>query len=251
MTTAVQAASHTARVPGRLVLWMGVALAWLAIVVADATGLAGALHHHSLLENGPPLPIAVGLFLVGWQVMIAAMMLPASSVAITGHATAVAARGSIRFVLAYLAAWSVFGLVCFAGDGVIHRLVNTTPWLAANAWIIPAVSLAGAGVYQLLPVKRRFIAACRVTGAEHHRSSAVGASAAHGLDCIGASGPLMLLMFAAGFASLAWMVALAALMFYEVRGAHSTTVIHATGVLLIWLSLMTSISGAVPGWAGT
>ena len=58
----------------------------------------------------------------------------------------------------------------------------------------------------------------------------------------------MLLMFAAGFASLAWMVALAVLMFYEVRGTRSTLVVRSSGVLLIWLALLTSISGVVPGW---
>jgi hypothetical protein len=46
------------------------------------------------------------------------------------------------------------------------------------------------------------------------------------------------------------MVALAALMFYEVRGARSTLVVRASGVLLIWLALLTSISGIVPGWVG-
>jgi predicted metal-binding membrane protein len=59
----------------------------------------------------------------------------------------------------------------------------------------------------------------------------------------------MLLMFAAGFASLAWMVVLALLMFYEVRGARSAAVVRASGALLIWLALLTSISGVVPGWA--
>jgi hypothetical protein len=44
------------------------------------------------------------------------------------------------------------------------------------------------------------------------------------------------------------MVALAVLMFYEVRGARSTLVVRASGVLLIWLALLTSISGVVPGW---
>jgi predicted metal-binding membrane protein len=60
----------------------------------------------------------------------------------------------------------------------------------------------------------------------------------------------MLLMFAAGFASLAWMVALAVLMFYEVRGARSAVAVRASGTLLIWLALLTTISGAVPGWTG-
>lgn len=136
------------------------------------------------------------------------------------------------------------------GDAAIHRRVDTTPWLAANAWLIPPLSLAGAGLYQLLPAKRRFLAACRVTGAEHDGRGAIRAGMAHGVDCIGATGPLMVLMFAAGFASFAWMVALALLMFDEVRGRHAATVTRVSCVLLIWLAVLTSISGAVPGWVG-
>lgn len=242
MTTTVQAATHVARAPGRPVLWAAVALAWVAIVVADATGLAGALHHHALIEGGVAPPIAVGMFIAGWVVMVAAMMIPASSVAIARHGSAAG------FVASYFVLWIVFGLACFAGDAIIHRLVDTTPWLAANGWLIPTLSLAAAGFYQFVPAKRRFLEACRVTSPEHAGRSAVRTGAAHALDCIGASGPLMLLMFAAGFASLTWMVALAALMFYEVRGAHSTTLVRASGVVLISLALLTSISGVVPGW---
>jgi predicted metal-binding membrane protein len=231
-------------VPERLFLWGAVAAAWVAIVAADATGLAGALHHHSLIENGPPLPIAVGLFLVGWQVMVAAMMLPSSSATIGAHA---GGAGSGRFVAAYLIAWSVFGLACFGGDAAIHRLVDMTPWLADNTWLIPTLSLAGAGLYQFAPIKRRFIDACRVPAPGHEGHGLARAGLAHARDCIGASGPLMLLMFAAGFASLAWMVALAALMFYEVRGRHAQTAMRASGVVLLWLAVLATMGG-VPGW---
>jgi predicted metal-binding membrane protein len=224
---------------------MVVALAWAVIVVADATGFAGALHHHSLIQGDVALPAAVGLFTAGWVVMIGAMMLPASSIAIARH------RGSGRFVGAYLITWLVFGLACFAGDALIHRVVDATPWLAANSWLVAAGTLAFAGAYQLMPIKERFLDACRVPElAAHTERSAISGGVAHALDCVGASGPLMLLMFAAGFASLAWMVALTVLMFYEVRGARSTLAIRASGVFLIWLALLTSISGAVPGWVG-
>jgi predicted metal-binding membrane protein len=225
-------------------LWTLVALAWALIVLADATGFAGALHHHSLIEGSVALPTAVGLFAAGWVVMVAAMMLPASSLAIQVHG------GALRFVAGYIATWTAFGLACFAGDAVIHRTVDATPWLAANSWIVAAGTLSLAGVYQLLPIKRRFLEACRVPSATaHDKQGGVAAGFAHAVDCIGASGPLMLLMFAAGFASLAWMVVLALLMFYEVRGARSAAVVRASGALLIWLALLTSISGVVPGWA--
>jgi hypothetical protein len=37
-------------------------------------------------------------------------------------------------------------------------------------------------------------------------------------------------------------------MFYEVRGTRSAAVVRTSGALLIWLALLTSISGSVPGW---
>jgi predicted metal-binding membrane protein len=245
VTTARPALSGL-RSPAQAILWSAVALAWALIVLADATGFAGALHHHALIEGGVALPAAVGLFAAGWVVMVAAMMLPASSVAIQRHG------GAVRFIAAYMATWTAFGLACFAGDAVIHRTVDATPWLAANSWIVAAGTLVLAGVYQLLPVKRRFLDACRVpaTSARHDHRGAGSAGIAHAVDCIGATGPLMLLMFAAGFASLAWMVALTALMLYEVRGTRSAAVVRASGVLLIWLAVLTSISGVVPGWVG-
>jgi predicted metal-binding membrane protein len=226
-------------------LWTVVALAWALIVVADATGFAGPLHHHALIEGGVALPTAVGLFSAGWVVMVAAMMLPASAVAIERHG------GTASFSAGYMATWTAFGVACFAGDALIHRVVDATPGLAANSWLVAAATLVLAGTYQLLPMKRRFLDACRATAPTAHTERG-GASAgiAHAVDCLGASGPLMLLMFAAGFASLAWMVALAVLMFYEVRGARSAVAVRASGTLLIWLALLTTISGAVPGWTG-
>ena len=244
MTTARLALSGL-RSPVQAILWGLVALAWALIALADATGFAGALHHHALIEGGVALPVAVGLFTAGWVVMVGAMMLPASSSAIARH------KGSARFVVGYLLTWTAFGIACFAGDAVIHRIVDTTPWLAANSWIVATATLTFAGAYQLLPLKRRFLEACRVPElTAHTERGALSGGVAHALDCVGATGPLMLLMFAAGFASLAWMVGLAVLMFYEVRGVHSVLVVRASGVLLLWLALLTSISGAVPGWIG-
>jgi predicted metal-binding membrane protein len=224
-------------------MWVLVAAAWLTIAIADATGLAGVLHHHALIEGGLALPLAVGLFAAGWVVMVGAMMMPASSIAIAQHS------GAARFIASYIATWTAFGIACFAGDALIHRIVDSTPWLAANSWVVAAGTLVLAGAYQLLPLKRRFLDACRIPDRTSHlERAAIPAGAAHALDCIGASGPLMLLMFAAGFASLGWMVALALLMFYEVRGARSTLAVRVSGVVLVWLALLTSISGGVPGW---
>jgi predicted metal-binding membrane protein len=56
----------------------------------------------------------------------------------------------------------------------------------------------------------------------------------------------MLLMFAEGFASIGWMVALTALMVYESTGRHGQRVAALAGVALILAALaVTSSAGAV------
>ena len=56
-----------------------VGAAWVTLLTLDLTGIAGVLHHHALIEGGPPIWLAIALFLVAWQVMVVAMMVPASS----------------------------------------------------------------------------------------------------------------------------------------------------------------------------
>ncbi len=96
------AATALVRRPRDLDVPILVAGCWAILVVAELTGASAALHHHALIEGGVPLTAAVPIFLVGWLVMAAAMMLPASLRAIQlveGAASAVAfAATSTLFV---------------------------------------------------------------------------------------------------------------------------------------------------------
>ena len=144
------------RAPGLVV---AIACAWLIVVGAAVTGTNDLLHHHSLIEGGPPLVVALPLFLVGWLVMVTAMMLPVSLPAVVGRSGEEAAliggpRARAGFLGGYALIWAGFGVATFAGDVVAHRVVDTTPWLAAHAWIIDAGLLVLAGAYQFAPAKR-------------------------------------------------------------------------------------------------
>jgi predicted metal-binding membrane protein len=217
--------------------------AWLAAVLAQWSGEATLLHHHTLIEHGPPIWVAVPLFLVGWQVMVAAMMLPASLPTIRvvdaaiGHQT--------TFLVSFAAIWTTFGLFAFAGDFVVHQIVDATPWLAARPWLIEAGVLAMAGAYQLSPFKRRSLAACRhpvaLLATTTRRFQAFELGAAHAVDCLGSSWALMLLMFAAGFANLWWMAALTGVMVYETSSRHGQRAATIVGVILLCLSLATLV----------
>ena len=246
----LDAATALVRRPRDLDIPILVAACWAILVVAELTGASAALHHHALIEGGVPLTAAIPMFLVGWLVMAAAMMLPASMRAmqlVEGLASSVASRRRARstFLASFALVWTAFGLVAFLGDVGLHHLVDTTPWLAERPWLIEAGILALAGGYQFVPLKRRSLAACR-----HPVEPAVAASVGsidrlglrHGLACLGSSWALMLLMFAEGFASIGWMVALTALMVYEATGRHGQRVASAAGVALL-LAALAALSG--------
>ena len=122
-----------------------VTAAWAVTLAADATGIAGSLHHHALIEGGLPLPVATLLFLAGWIVMVAAMMLPASlptigivEAATKGSSAIRRTAGRCAFLGAFTLVWVAFGLVAFLGDDVLHHIVDATPALAERPWLISA-----------------------------------------------------------------------------------------------------------------
>jgi predicted metal-binding membrane protein len=254
--------AHTSRVRGTPrrptpAVEATIAGAWLVLVVAQATGSAAMLHHHALIEGGTPLWVTLPVFLVAWEVMVAAMMLPASLPAIHAferEASIVGRpRGGIAAYLGgYTLVWAAFGVAAFLGDVVLHHIVDTTPWLAARPWLIQAGVLALAGGYQFVPLKRRGLAASRHPDEPHaaprsRRHGAARLGLSHGLACLGSSWALMLLMFAAGFGSLWWMGALTTLMVYEATGRHARRAASVAGIVLV-LAAVTTLSGpwAVP-----
>jgi predicted metal-binding membrane protein len=220
-----------------------IAGAWLLAVVAQVTGNAALLHHHALIEGGAPLWITTPIFLVAWQVMIAAMMLPASMPTIRAFSRGVGAaarpsRDLAAFIGSFALVWMLFGLFAFGGDVVLHHIVDATPWLAARPWLIEGGVVGLAGAYQLTPLKRMSLAVCRHPGtAVLARMPLQAGPLRHGLDhglaCLGSSAALMLLMFAEGYANLWWMLALTAVMAYEVMGRFGQRAAAVVGLLLL------------------
>jgi predicted metal-binding membrane protein len=176
------------------------------------------------------------------------MMVPASLPAIS-HVTGAAARirpfgVELAFLAGLLAIWAGFGLAAFLGDVVIHRLVDSTAWLASRPYLLEAGVLALAGGYQFVPRKRRDLERCRhPDGHAFPTAATVGEAAGfglrHGIACLGASWALMLLMFGEGFGGLPWMVALTAVMVLETSLPSPRRLSSAVGLGLILLALWT------------
>jgi predicted metal-binding membrane protein len=264
-TTATRVGANIEGAPAEVASsrWLNVAVAaagcaWVIVVLAQLTGNAGALHHHALIEGGPPLWVAIPLFLIAWFVMVMAMMLPASlpAVRVVARTSAAAGRGGfamVVFLAGYAAVWTVFGLAAFLGDVVLHHIVDATPWLGRQPLLIETSVLIVAGTYQFTPLKRRGLGACRHPADASHAlglrvPGAVRFGYRHAVDCVASSWALMLLMFAAGFANLWWMVALAAVMAYEAIGRQGQRVAPLVGILLLGLAGVVVVTGVVPGF---
>jgi predicted metal-binding membrane protein len=239
----------------RVAIVLIVGAAWALTLIGAAWGEASALHHHALIVGGPPLWVGIPVFLVAWLVMVAAMMLPASAPAIRAMAGIPGTRGHpmkalTAFLGAYALVWAGFGLFAFAGDVVLHHVVDRTPWLAMRPWIIGAAVLVMAGLFEMSGPKRQFLAVCRhpmphiEAGGRAFRIGLV-----HGLACLGCSWALMLVMFAAGVASLPWMIGLTAVMAYQGLGRGGERTVKPFGAALLLLALLLLVIPlALPTW---
>ncbi len=248
------AAGRRARFP--LAVVVAAAGAWALALGAEGTGHAAAVHHGQLAGGGLPVWLALGIFVLAWQVMIAAMMLPSSLPLITLFDRTAAAQpnaGRVRaaFLGGYVLVWSVFGALAFLGDIGLHRTVDAWPWLDARHWLIGGSVLLLAGAFQFSDLKERCLSECRHPGAyllRHYRRGAAAAfrlGRGHGLFCLGCCWALMLVAFAAGVANLAWMAGLTLLMVFEKTGRGGERAAAPIGVGLIALGLLVL---AHPGW---
>ena len=227
------------------VVLAAIAGAWALAVAAQATGQQGQLHHDALLGPGaPPLWAGLLLFLLAWQVMIAAMMLPGSLPLIRFFR--VASQNVPRphaalaaFLAGYGLVWSGFGALAFLADASVHRVVGQVAFLQSGAWIMGPAVLALAGGFQFTRLKDRCIDACRNPGAfllRHYERGAAGAfrlGRRHGLFCLGCCWALMLLMFVVGAANLWWMALLTLVMVHERTRPASRRAVPVTGVALL------------------
>jgi predicted metal-binding membrane protein len=251
----ISAARPSSILPRPTILWP-IAAAWFLAIGAHLTGAAHALHHHQLIEGGPPLPAALALFLAAWQVHIGAMMLPSSLPLIhlfnrTADDQPRADLVKASFLAGYLAVWSVFGIFAFDADIIVHRLVDTSPWLYTHQWYIAGSALLVAGAFQFTDLKERCLKECRHPGVyllRHYRrgvGDAFRMGAGHGVFCLGCCWALMLVMFGAGIANLLWMAPLTVVMWIEKAGPRGDRLTIPLGVLLLGLGALVMLQ---PAW---
>jgi predicted metal-binding membrane protein len=207
-----------------------------ATLMTATLGLAAASWLVAVRQmNGMDMGVATDLgsfqlFVAVWAPMMAAMMLPAAAPAVSRHArTSGRVRAAPLFVGSYLAVWTFVGAAVYAA----YRPHGTT---AAGVITIAA------GVYELTPLKQHFRRRCRAS---------VRSGLGFGVNCVGSSIGLMLMLVALGPMSVTWMSVVALLVLAQklmpprafIDAPRAVTII-AIGILVIVAP--SSIPGLTP-----
>ena len=225
-----QSAPRSARRRTEFLLLAVIVAAWAVSIWVEVSGTADRLHHDELYgavtQRAVSMWGAVFLVATAWLVMTAAMMLPSSLPMARLYLAAAQQAPRWRpafalFLLGYFAVWVAFAVPAFLGDIAIHALARSWSWLGENERVIPAATLGVAAVWQLTPLKDACLRACRHPVSfllRYYRRGLGGGwhlGVRHGLFCLGCCWALMLVMFAAGVAHLAWMGILGLIMLAE------------------------------------
>ena len=190
--------------------------------------------------------LAIVLYLLGWILMTAAMMLPTTLPLLEIFRRLIMRRPDrwqlmIEVITGYLSVWLVFGIAAHSADWLLHQAVERSPWLDTNGWVIGAGTLLLAGGFQFTGLKYRCLDKCRAPlsfvmehwrGRHEHRNALL-LGIHHGVFCVGCCWALMLLMFAVGIGNVGWMLALGALMAMEKNMPWGRKLSAPVGVALL------------------
>lgn len=186
---------------------------------------------------------AAVMFLMMWQVMMVAMMLPSAMpmtllyrrLAVARRQRGAAAAPSAVLLTGYFAIWLMFGLVAYVIGFIVSALAMASEPVSLMIPAATGLVLVLAGVYQLTPWKRlclrhcrspmSFFAACWKPG----WWGTLKLGAHHGAYCAGCCWGLMLIQLAIGVMNLPLMAVLAAVIWIEKLWRHGERVAMTAG----------------------
>jgi predicted metal-binding membrane protein len=223
--------------------------AWPVLALVAVAGCCWAVTVARMrgMDMGPGTPLGgFGWFAVVWVTMMAAMMLPSlSPMAVAYSRTAGGGRarslsGTVVFAAGYLLPWSAFGVLAYgAVDGGRSLDLGALAWDRAGRYVAGGVIL-GAALYELTAAKGSCLRRCRDAELLRERPGAGGAllmGMEQGAFCVGCSGALMAALFALGVMSVAWMLAIAALVAIEKLSPWPAASVGLTAAALAALGL--------------
>jgi predicted metal-binding membrane protein len=244
MSATAQGAPTTRRGPEVVVsLLLIAAVAWAGtFAVAQQMGvMAGTMG------------LAVPAFLLVWQLMMVAMMLPAVSPVVQLYLRTISRdRRALRvagFLSGYLLVWTAAGIPAFGLAWSAQRLATDN---AGAARLAAAATFIAVAAYQVSPLKDVCLKACRSPlGLLLRYASYRGglrdlrAGAHHGLYCLGCCWVLFAALIALGTMNLVAMAALAALLTAEKLWAHGPALSRVMAVAALALAAVVLVHPSI------
>ena len=216
--------------------------AWLLVIRSSLRG--------DDMKMTMPMPATVGdglAFVVGWAVMMTAMMLPSALPMISLYGAIQQGTAERRgvpvavFTAVYLLLWAVTGAPVY----VAHTLLMAVaaPGFAYGVALILLV----AGIFQLSPLKQTCLRACRSPFGfllDHWRAGRRGSLAlgwSHAVYCLGCCWAFMLVLVAAGAMGLPWVLLITAVVAAEKMLPGGEWFARAAGAALVVLGVAVAI----------
>jgi predicted metal-binding membrane protein len=227
----------------------------------SSMSMSTSMHGDGQMGLDLTMGMAAPLFLATWVAMMVAMMFPAAAPMIllfdrVERGKREAGRSyvpTIYFVGAYLAIWTVFGVLAFALAGGVERLATDADWITEEWPRVGGVLLIAAGIYQLTPLKEVCLSKCQspmsflMTSWRDGKVGAVQMGLLHGGYCVGCCWLLFVILLPLGVMNVAAMVVIALLVFGEktLPLGHRLARVAAV-VLVVYGTLVVLFPGALP-----
>jgi predicted metal-binding membrane protein len=196
--------------------------------------------------------VHIALLFAMWSAMMVAMMLPSAIPMLVQCAKSIAGEpdsarplfGIGAFAAGYVFVWTLFSAAATMAQRALSEAELLTPMMEPATPAVASGLLLAAGVYQLLPFKRRCLFFCRSVAACIRQPpkavfDAFRMGTQHGLWCLGCCGALMLLLFAGGVMNLLVIAALTLIVIIEKVAPFGMQSTQVSGALLIGLGIWT------------
>ncbi len=231
---------------------MAVIVATAAIAAASwayLTYVASRMGHMSSILAMPMTSswtgVQTGLMAIMWMVMMAAMMLPSAIPMVAAYErmdrlSPSHQRGSTAaFVVGYLVVWATFATAATGLQWALQHAGLVDGMGAATQSGLAGAFLVAAGAFQLTPVKRRTLQACRTpmgflgTSWRNGAAGALRMGLHHGITCFGCCVMLMMMLFVLGVMNLLWVAALTIFVLVEKVSSRGAAVSTLSGIAMI------------------
>lgn len=236
-----------------------------ALLALSAAAWGLMIWQRTTATPGSSMSLTMGmgaaLFLGIWVVMMVAMMFPSAAPMILMFAAissgkqrrAQAFTPTWVFVSGYLIVWTLFGALAYLIAIGAEHLAAQSMWLMENGARIGGLTLVGAGIYQLSPLKRVCLSACRtptqfiLTSWRDGARGALRMGLEHGAFCLGCCWGLMLILLPLGLMNVVALGLVAALIYVEKCLPIGRSVSWAaSGALILYGAVVIALPAALP-----